>query len=251
MRKRAVCIGINDYPGSGVDLSGCVNDALAWRRVLDAEGYEVELLQDEEATRENVVMALNRLVQESRWGDRIAFTYSGHGSWVPDLDADEEDARDECLVLHDWQDKGYLLDDELHYLWEIRRWGVRVVTISDSCHSGTMQRLVNPNVTASPRYFPPEWLRRRTIPRRMSVNKPPRRPIGTMLLSGCADNEVSYDAWFDGWPQGAFSRAAQMTWEPGIRMGVWHERIRERLPSSDYNQTPQMQASRWQRSWTL
>ncbi|WP_349769079.1 caspase family protein, partial [Zoogloea sp.] len=27
MSKKALCIGINDYPGTQNDLSGCVNDA--------------------------------------------------------------------------------------------------------------------------------------------------------------------------------------------------------------------------------
>ena len=31
MAKRALCIGINDYPGTGSDLAGCVNDAHDWR----------------------------------------------------------------------------------------------------------------------------------------------------------------------------------------------------------------------------
>ena len=30
MAKHALCIGINDYPGTGSDLSGCVNDANDW-----------------------------------------------------------------------------------------------------------------------------------------------------------------------------------------------------------------------------
>ena len=28
--RRALCIGINDYPYEGNDLNGCVNDANAW-----------------------------------------------------------------------------------------------------------------------------------------------------------------------------------------------------------------------------
>jgi len=32
MSKRAVCVGINDYPGVENDLNGCVNDARAWER---------------------------------------------------------------------------------------------------------------------------------------------------------------------------------------------------------------------------
>jgi hypothetical protein len=27
MAKKVLCIGINDYPGTDSDLSGCVNDA--------------------------------------------------------------------------------------------------------------------------------------------------------------------------------------------------------------------------------
>ncbi len=30
MTKKAVCVGINDYPYDGNDLNGCVNDAKAW-----------------------------------------------------------------------------------------------------------------------------------------------------------------------------------------------------------------------------
>ncbi len=30
MTKRALCVGINDYPGTNSDLSGCVNDAEDW-----------------------------------------------------------------------------------------------------------------------------------------------------------------------------------------------------------------------------
>jgi len=30
MAKKALCIGINDYPGTQNDLSGCVNDANDW-----------------------------------------------------------------------------------------------------------------------------------------------------------------------------------------------------------------------------
>lgn len=32
MANRAPCIGVNDYPGSGMDLRGCVNDAKDWPR---------------------------------------------------------------------------------------------------------------------------------------------------------------------------------------------------------------------------
>jgi hypothetical protein len=30
MAKKALCIGINNYPGTHMDLQGCVNDANDW-----------------------------------------------------------------------------------------------------------------------------------------------------------------------------------------------------------------------------
>ena len=34
MAKRALCVGINDYPIRGMDLKGCVNDAKSWAAAL-------------------------------------------------------------------------------------------------------------------------------------------------------------------------------------------------------------------------
>ena len=36
--RTALCIGINDYPGTGSDLAGCVNDAQDWGSSLDQVG---------------------------------------------------------------------------------------------------------------------------------------------------------------------------------------------------------------------
>ena len=55
MRKRALCVGINDYPGSNMDLAGCINDAKDWQALLEGRGYAVQRLHDAEATRAGVV----------------------------------------------------------------------------------------------------------------------------------------------------------------------------------------------------
>ena len=34
MSKKALCVGINDYPYDGSGLNGCVNDAKAWADLL-------------------------------------------------------------------------------------------------------------------------------------------------------------------------------------------------------------------------
>lgn len=70
-------------------------------------------------------------------------------------------------------------------------------------------------------------------------------------MSGCGEDEYSYDAWIDGKPQGAFSATAIHSYVPGISLSRWHAAVRKVLPSSSYPQTPQLQASLWQRTWGL
>jgi hypothetical protein len=49
MAKYALCIGINDYPGTGSDLAGCVNDANDWATLLKNRGFLVDKLLDKQA----------------------------------------------------------------------------------------------------------------------------------------------------------------------------------------------------------
>lgn len=251
MRKRlALCVGINDYPGSGSDLSGCVNDAVAWQNLLAGQGYEVIPMHDSQATKRNILLAIEDAMLNLKFADRFVFTYSGHGSWVPDRDGDEADARDEVLVAYDWQNSGFITDDELYRAYQMRLFGVRVMAISDSCHSGSVARGFGGSpVYKKARFFDPNLLNpgvtRLDLPRRRNIGSRP----GTMLLSGCADNEVSYDAHINGRYQGAMTHATTSTWSPGISFYNWYTELRKFLPSAEYNQTPQLQATGWQRRW--
>src|SRR5262245_43937375 len=139
-KKTALCIGINDYPGTGSDLRGCVNDARDWQAELASRGFQTALMLDKQATRQAMASEMQRLLSESKFGDILVFTYSGHGTWVPDRDGDEPDRRDEALVPHDIREAGPLLDDDLFDIFSERDRGVKLVMISDSCHSGTVAR---------------------------------------------------------------------------------------------------------------
>lgn len=259
-RRLALCVGINDYPGTGQDLNGCVNDALDWSSLLRSIGYTPLRLTDADATKANVVQRLRDLVDVARFGDRIVFTYSGHGSWVPDANGDEVDGRDECLVLHDFRNGGLLTDDEINAIFAARRFGVRVVVIPDACHSGTVHRFAGPWAAhplgvpdARPRFLPPAAFL--TGDQLDAAEVAPRAARGasrptTALLSGCADTEYSYDAWIDGRYRGAFTAAALRTWS-GQSLSAWHRAIRTVLPSDEYPQTPQLQATSSQRRWSL
>ena len=140
MAKRALCIGINNYPGTDSDLSGCVNDALDWSATLQSRGFTVTTLLDEKATRSAMVNAISGLIRDARPGDTIIFTYSGHGTWVEDTNGDEPDGRDEALCPQDITTAGPLLDDDIRVLFDQRGAGVRLLLISDSCHSGSVTR---------------------------------------------------------------------------------------------------------------
>ena len=158
MTKRALCIGINDYPGTGSDLAGCVNDAKDWAGMLKGRGFEVTTMLDKNATKANMASAMTELVKGAGYGDLAVITYSGHGTWVPDQDGDEADQRDEALCPYDINRGNFLVDDELYDIFQQRQRGARIVFISNSCHSGTVSRMA-PAIGDNPvrvRFLPPE-----------------------------------------------------------------------------------------------
>lgn len=265
-RAFAVIAGVNDYPGTGLDLSGCVNDALdmselvrdRWRsQALVTQ--KVDVLMDAHATKANVTEALRSAISQAGWGDRILYHWSGHGTWVPDRDGDEIDFRDEAQCLYDFQDGGLFTDDELHTLFSATRAGVGVLLLSDSCHSGTMARMVETDVAVpaecAPKFMPPSLMYDISTERAIQIEqavdtRAPRKT--TNLISGCADHEYSYDAWFGSRPNGAFTRAAvdALRADPGLSLKGWWNAIRTKLPSGSYPQTPQLTYTSLYRAYT-
>ncbi|MEV6637506.1 caspase family protein [Actinoplanes sp. NPDC051470] len=257
--RRGLCIGINDYPGTGSDLAGCVNDANDWAAELTARGFEVGLMLDAEATGEAMRAAMRTLVGEATGGDDVVITYSGHGTWVRDDNGDEPDGRDEALCPWDIAEKGPLLDDELYEILSDRARGVRVVMISDSCHSGSVARFA-PSTRRDAdkvKFLPPavfltedEAARAAKLPR-VTAGRPRH---AALLMSGCADIEFSYDAHFQGRPNGAFTffaLEALRELPDGSTYKDWSARIGEALPSQDYPQTPSLSGSSAQRVWPV
>jgi metacaspase-1 len=260
-RRSALCIGINDYPGTGSDLAGCVNDANDWATALTRRGFTVTTMLDAAATRSAMIRALTEHITAATAGDVVVITYSGHGTWQPDDDGDEPDHRDEALCPHDIATAGPLLDDDLFDIFAQRKTGTRVVFVSDSCHSGSVARMAAP--LGGPergriRFLAPgPFLTDENRARAVRVENAPAKGLsrGTVLLiSGCGDTEYSYDATFAGRPNGAFTRVALdtlATLDADATYGDWHQAIRTALPSVTYPQTPQLMASRSQRGWQV
>lgn len=132
-------IGLNTVNNSAYGfnvppLAGCINDANDMRNLAVGQGFQPKQLLDSAATASAVTDSIRQAAQILRAGDIFLLTYSGHGSQVPD--PVEPDGLSETWVLHDRQ----LIDNELYELWGAFAAGVRVVVISDSCHSGTVSR---------------------------------------------------------------------------------------------------------------
>lgn len=261
MAKKALCIGINDYPGTGGNLSGCLNDAHDWAETLTQRGFSAKLLLDAQATRAAMSEHMAAQIAEARKGDTVVITFSGHGTWVPDGSGDETDGRDEGLCPCDVASHGPLLDDEIQQL--IAQWGtgVRIVMLFDCCHSGAVTRGgeddIDPFMPRT-RFLPPEaWMPKHQIPLRAS--RPPYLVSGLsrsgcdLFLSACKDTEYSWDSRFRDRTNGAFSFYALKTLRENKPASYddWFHAIRAYLPSTKLPQTPQILGSRTARRWRV
>jgi hypothetical protein len=256
MANRALCVGINDYPGSNMDLAGCVNDARDWQALLERRGYTVDSLLDREATRARIVDALKAAIAQAGPDDSIVFTFAGHGSWLPDGGRDEPDARDEMMCPYDVMQDQYLIDDDLHEAFSARHPGARLYVVADCCHSGSIVRYAAapaaPDAPLKARFLPPYAFTRgdrrfeRAIDRAANTPAPTKLKYPALLFSGCQDTEFSYDTSFNRRPNGAFTRTAIDALEDAglATPRALHDAIRRRLPSQALPQTPQLFGSR-------
>jgi hypothetical protein len=256
--KYAVCVGINDYPGTCNDLRGCINDANDWAELLRNDfdfSDNVTILTDAEATKKNIIAALKELVAGAKGGDVIVFTYSGHGTWVYDQgDRDESDNRDEAICTYD----EIIIDDEIRgIISEIDR-EAHLTIISDSCHSGSVTRAqirrtykadsaVAENAP-KPRYMPPleeiDAIRTSLIPIRRRFLYPELN-MTEVLLSGCNATEYSYDTYINDKFSGVMTAMAirLIKGNPEQTYLELHKKLRLILPSTSYPQSPQLEGS--------
>lgn len=266
MAKKALCIGINNYPGTGMDLQGCVNDAQDWAQELQRRGFSVKTLLDAQATKAAMLEGMGSLIEQGQGGDVLVITFSGHGTYVPDTEGDEVDGLDEALCPHDIRTRGALLDDEIHELFMRRKPKVKLVLIADSCHSGTVTRAAadpdaDPRATR-PRFMPiGNWMDPAALPRGAGgaalrqlpavqggspLAKLMLRRSGDLLLSGCQEgpNHFSYDAHIAGRFNGAFTYYALKALRglgADATYAQWHKAITPAmLPSVSYPQSPQL-----------
>lgn len=122
-------------------LYGCVNDMNAMKNLAASLGYETHSLENEEATCKAITQSIEQLGSKVAEGGVLLISYAGHGVQFSDQGGDmdgETDGKDESWVAYD----GFLLDDSIfNSLAKIPN-NIRVVLISDSCHSEGMTRFI-------------------------------------------------------------------------------------------------------------
>jgi len=144
--RRALLVGINDYPDPADRLEGCVNDVFEISASLQELGFdasEIRVVLNERATAGNIRDRLRWLLEEVVDGDIRFFYFSGHGAQIPGYGAKGEvDAIDECLVPHDfaWTTETAIIDDWFQELYSQLPYDSRFYVALDCCHSGGMTR---------------------------------------------------------------------------------------------------------------
>ncbi len=268
----SVHIGLNavsasHYGGWSGELAACEFDANDMAAIAKSRGIKSTVLITKKATRASSLAAIRAAAKALKSGDLFFLTYSGHGGQVPDTNGDEPDKQDETWCLYD----GQLIDDELYF--ELSRFaaGVRILVLSDSCHSGTVIRDAPPTVAIVPTAQPPQ--RPKNMPRSVALRTyrdnqafydklqadvakaagskvvDPDTALAhvsasgrltsivkkfgpsAILISGCQDNQTS----MDGDHNGAFTEQVLNAWSNGAFKGTYatfHAAVRSRMPST-------------------
>lgn len=236
-----VAIGINYANDPEKTLNGCINDALFWAEYMDKHTFKSVLyLHEDEATKANMKKMLVDEIKKVPPGDLFVLTYSGHGTIVP--------PGTQAWVPYDfsWEDPDtWFTYDELDLiLMRYEQQGVRVVIVSDSCHSA-----------ADPR----KHLRTRSLhPTKFRYLDPPARimtrtrgyPFGRnmctadqndIMLAGCRKEQTSADAFFEGHYWGAFTYALrrELTKDATLTYQAATLKARAWLSAQMFDQTPQ------------
>jgi metacaspase-1 len=260
-------IGINEvsaahYEGWTGPLAACEFDAHDMLALAQSRGIKSTLLITKKATRANLLATLRKAAKTLSDGDFFFMSFSGHGGQVPDVSGEEDDKQDETWCLFD----GQLIDDELYYELSKFKAGVRILVVSDSCHSGTVVRAGRPpsgTPAQRPRIMPPAVgmrvyaahkafydklqndvakvaggrvsdpdtaLANVTVSNRLTGIVKEFKP-SVILISGCQDNQFS----MDGDHNGAFTEQLLRVWNNGAFTGSYarlHALVRAGLPPS-------------------
>ena len=231
--KVALLFGINDYPGSGNDLRGCLNDIDDVAKKLKSEFPEFQIFKfkDSEVTTFRFIAEVENALKQMQSG-HLYIHYSGHGTQIPC--ASEANKYNEALYLYN----GPLIDDEIYRLQMMTPVNLRVTGKFDSCFSGDLgSRHMNP------RYIKSRFMPMPGIPvMKNPVNKLSKTDPDQVWLiySGCGEEQTSADATFNGRANGAFTFYDLRSYNPNTLNKDSIERTIDNLVKNSFDQIPEL-----------
>ena len=256
---RALLVGINAYPSS--PLNGCVNDITSMTELLTSSLYNfksenIRLLVDSRATTAAILDHLNWLVQ-AQPGDEVLFHYSGHGAQVPTRNnAGEVDDLSEvvCPVDFDWSPERMITDKQFVEIFKKLPDGVIFNWLSDSCHSGDLDKRMPPPDVKFRRFPVPAdilWRQRIAVHKKLErwFSKS-KAMVGGVLdvgfMSGCQSDQTSADAYIDGRACGAFSYyfMKALREDPQMKLDDLGNKVCRYLAGGGYSQKPSTEGAR-------
>ena len=220
-RLYALFVGIDHYPPDvGADpLVGPPNDVEQLRKSLEIrfglESSRTIVLKSEDATRRRILDALNQQILAAAVdpNSTLIFYFSGHGAEIVDTTGTQITGISSSIVPYDARQPGVvrdILDVELvKVIDRANDLGVKVVTIFDSCNSGTATRGFSPSHkrAAKPRRRvdqPGADLVLPTLPRSIAQATPPLKY--RVHLAAAQDHEAATEqAFADGKWHGNFT----------------------------------------------
>ena len=259
-RGMSLHVGLNavdpaHYDGWDGALTACEFDANDMESLAQSRGFQTTKLLTGDATADAILNGIGSAAGELESGDIFLVTYSGHGGQVPDGDDEETDRSDETWVAFDRQ----IVDDELYDLWAKFKPGVRIFVLSDSCHSGSVNKGITdddvPDPVATAEKAAQQEPRFRALPRdkmiatyrknkelydgiqkRVAGSESSASELGAtaLLISGCQDDQLS----LDGFSNGRFTEELKKVWADGAWQGsypAFHQAIVDGMPD---DQTP-------------
>lgn len=256
MKRKALLVGINKYPDPRNSLRGCINDILDLEHFIAVENKvypsdQIKKLTDQDATKKNILLQLEWLLEGAEAGDQLLFHYSGHGAQLPCKKlttgiVEEVDGLDEiiCPYNFDGTDASAIRDNEFGALFARIPKGVHFVWISDSCHAEDLSRdpIALEEHAVVFRNF--AGLTLAAGAQRVAAPIAPLAPksLQGALLSACASHELSADAYINHRFNGAFTHyllknlrkfANNMPMQKIIQL------VSKDLADNEYDQRPQ------------
>ncbi|WP_111672679.1 caspase family protein [Algoriphagus litoralis] len=238
MRKYAILIGndtldISHY-GGDFGLNAPINDLDIMKHICNIENISYTKLYNTGS--EQVNAEIYNLSKESVSGDFVLIYFSGHGTQIPHSNDGEDDEYSESWCLYD----RCFIDNEINSLLGGFTSGVRVLLISDSCHSGSIAKIFpglpsNINIKSVSGVYERNKGFYDGILRDVSPNV--NLDASVISITACQDYEVAKER--AGYSD--FTRSLDIAWNHGsFRQGYkeFVELIRNGLRS--YGATPQL-----------